>query len=221
MTRELLALTAADGAGVDGAFYLRSGAPPSTALVLMHPTVSFLHHYALIPLARRGYGALGLNSRFAGNEAQLLMEQVVLDLAAGVAELRERGFEHVVLVGNSGGGALAAFYQAQAEKPVPGLPRADALIILNAHRGRPQVLTAWLDPSVTDESDPLSVDTALDMFERRNGPHHTGRTSWSDTGPHRKRATSGLPPGHGSASRAPATRPSSCTGPPPISAFST
>jgi len=170
VTRELLALTAEDGAGVDGAFYLRSGAPPSTALVLMHPTVSFLHHYALIPLARRGYGALGLNSRFAGNEAQLLMEQVVLDLAAGVAELRERGFEHVVLVGNSGGGALAAFYQAQAEKPVPGLPRADALIILNAHRGRPQVLTAWLDPSVTDESDPLSVDPALDMFERRNGP---------------------------------------------------
>ena len=170
MTRELLALTAEDGAGVDGAFYLRSGAPPSTALVLMHPTVSFLQHYALIPLAGRGYGALGLNSRFAGNEAQLLMEQVVLDLAAGVAELREQGFEHVVLVGNSGGGALAAFYQAQAEKPVPGLPRADALIILNAHRGRPQVLTAWLDPSVTDESDPLSVDPALDMFERRNGP---------------------------------------------------
>lgn len=170
VTRELLPLTAEDGAGVDAALYLRSGARPATALVFMHPTVSFLHHYALIPLAGRGYAALGLNSRFAGNEAQLLMDNVVLDLAAGVAELRERGFERVVLVGNSGGGALAAFYQAQAEESVPGRPAADALIVLNAHRGRPQVLTAWLDPSVTDESDPLSVNPALDMFDQRNGP---------------------------------------------------
>ena len=168
MTRELLALTAADGAGVDGALYVRSGARAATALIFMHPTVSFLHHYALIPLAERGYAALGLNSRFAGNETQLLIDKVVLDLAAGVAELREQGFEHVVLVGNSGGGALAAFYQAHAEEP--DRPLADALIILNAHRGRPQVLTAWLDPSVTDESDPLSVNPSLDMFDRRNGP---------------------------------------------------
>ena len=170
MTRELLALTAEDGAGVDGALYLRSGARPATALVFMHPTVSFLHHYALIPLAGRGYAALGLNSRFVGNDAQLLMEQVVLDLAAGVAELRERGFKRVVLVGNSGGGALAAYYQAQAEEPLPERPPADALIVLNAHRGRPQVLTAWLDPSVTDESDPLSVSPSLDMFDPGNGP---------------------------------------------------
>src|SRR5262249_54570341 len=146
------------------------GARPATALVFMHPTVSFLHHYALIPLAGRGYAALGLNSRFAGNEAQLLMEQVVLDLAAGVAELRERGFERVVLVGNSGGGALAASDRARAEGPARGLPPADALIVLNAHRGRPQVLTAWLDPSVTDEFDPFSVNPFLDMFDRRNGP---------------------------------------------------
>ncbi|HKA11429.1 MAG TPA: alpha/beta hydrolase [Candidatus Dormibacteraeota bacterium] len=153
---------------MDGALYVRSGPRPATALVIMHPTVSFLHHYALIPLAERGYAALGLNSRFAGNEAQLLIDKVVLDLAAGVAELRERGFEHVVLVGNSGGGALAAFYQAHAEEPAR--PLADAVIILNAHRGRPQVLTAWLDPSVTDEWDPLSANPSLDMFDQSNGP---------------------------------------------------
>jgi pimeloyl-ACP methyl ester carboxylesterase len=189
VTRELLPLTAEDGAGLDGVLYRRAGPPPRVALVLMHPTVSFLHHYAAIPLAARGFAVLALNSRFAGSEATLVMEQVAIDLAAGVGHLRERGFERVVLVGNSGGGALAAFYQAQAERPTvqatPGgrppdltrarLPRADALVVLNAHRGRPQVLTAWLDPAVTDEGDPLATDADLDLFAPgRTPPYDPG-----------------------------------------------
>jgi pimeloyl-ACP methyl ester carboxylesterase len=32
------------------------------------------------------------------------------------------------------------------------------------------VLTAWLDPSVTDESDPVAADPALDPFNTANGP---------------------------------------------------
>lgn len=176
--RELVPLTAQDGAAIDGALYVPSGGSPRTALVLLHPTVSFLEHYALAPLAELGFAALGLNSRFAGNEGAVLLEQCVLDLAAGVACLRERGYERVVLVGNSGGGALSSLYQAQAEHPTvtstPGglpvdltraeLPRADALIVLNAHRGRAQVLTEWMDPAVVAEDDLLATDPDLDLF---------------------------------------------------------
>jgi pimeloyl-ACP methyl ester carboxylesterase len=128
-------------------------------LVFMHPTVSFMHHYALAPLAVRGFAALGADSRYAGNEAPLLMDRVAADLSAAIAWLRER-CRKVVLVGNSGGGALAAYHQANEAM-------ADALILLNAHRGRAQVLTAWLDPAVVDEADPLSRDPDLDLFERR------------------------------------------------------
>ncbi len=46
----------------------------------------------------------------------------------------------------------------------------DLFIALAAHSGRPEVLTAWLDPSVTDESDPVSADPALDPFNPDNGP---------------------------------------------------
>ena len=155
-------LTAEDGAACQGVVYSREDVPPEVALVLMHPTMSFLHHYALAPLAERGYAAFGADSRYAGHEAPLLMDRVAADLSAAIAWLRER-FPKVVLVGNSGGGALAAYLQARHAA-------ADALVLLNAHRGRAQVLTAWLDPAVTDERDPLSVDPGLDPFDPRHGP---------------------------------------------------
>ena len=44
------------------------------------------------------------------------MERAIQDLGAGVKFLRDAGYEKVVLIGNSGGAALASFYQAQAEQ---------------------------------------------------------------------------------------------------------
>jgi pimeloyl-ACP methyl ester carboxylesterase len=78
--------------------------------------------------------------------------------------LRANGADRVVLLGNSGGASLMAAYHATGSSP------GDAFVSLNAHPGRPEVFTSWLDPSVTDESDPRCVDASLDMYDARNGP---------------------------------------------------
>jgi pimeloyl-ACP methyl ester carboxylesterase len=157
----------------------RRGRRPIGAIV-MHPTSNFLGHYLIGPLADRGITCLGLNSRFAGNDTVLVMERVLQDLGAGVKFVREAlGCERVVLVGNSGGAALAAYYQAEAEQLsaetlacgdrsglVAGdLPAVDGLALCAAHEGRAHLLLRWIDPAVVDEHDVLSVDRSLDMYD--------------------------------------------------------
>ncbi|HEY5091093.1 MAG TPA: alpha/beta hydrolase [Polyangia bacterium] len=160
--------------------------PPDARLaaLLMHPMGNFQAHYLLAPLAARGIAALGLNSRYLGNESAIIMERVIQDLGAGVRWLRDQGFERVILIGNSGGGALSCFYQAQAERltiertpaddPVDlraeDLPAAGGLVIAAAHLGRSRLMDTWNDPSVIDEADPLGTDPTLDMYDAANGP---------------------------------------------------
>ena len=168
-----------------GVYHRRAGgAPPTTAFIATHYNVDFAEHYLAAFLATRGYGFLGWNTRYRGNEAYFLLEHALIDIGVGVRWLREQGgVERVVLIGNSGGGSLMGAYQSQASTPnitpardtelppdVLELSPADLYVSLNAHPGRPEVLTAWLDPSVVDELDPLSVDAELDMFDLRHGP---------------------------------------------------
>ena len=160
------------------------GCGKNVAFVVIHPSSNFHGHYLVGPLERRRCALLALNTRYAGNDTTLLMERCIQDLGAGVAFLREQGYKRVVLIGNSGGGSLAAFYQSQAERLTlqdtpdgraidlapSDLPRADGLAMCAAHPGRAQVLTDWLDPSVIDESDMTARDPALDMYNPKNGP---------------------------------------------------
>jgi hypothetical protein len=44
------------------------GTTPTTAVVWCHPTANFLGHYSLAPLAERGVGAIGLTTRYVGND---------------------------------------------------------------------------------------------------------------------------------------------------------
>jgi len=160
--------------------------PPQTriAAVVMHPTSNFMGHYLLGPLAARGIAALGLNSRYLGNDTVLILERAIQDLGAGVKWLRQQGYDRILLIGNSGGGALVSFYQAQAEKltisntpagdPIDlepdDLPPAQGIVLSAAHLGRSRLMETWIDPSLIDEGDPLSSDPGLDIFNPRNGP---------------------------------------------------
>jgi hypothetical protein len=157
------------------------------AAIVSHPTSNFMGHYLLEPLAKRGIAALGLNTRYAGNDESLIFERAIQDLGAGVRWLRSQGFERVVLIGNSGGGAFVSFYQAQAESldidrtpagdPVrltpQDLPPCHGIVLSAAHLGRSRLMQCWIDPAVIDESDPLSSDPVLDMFNPANGPPYS------------------------------------------------
>jgi len=189
--REWVALTSATSARAghgphpcQGLYHRPAGSRPKVACIATHYNVDFSEHYLAEPLAERGIGFLGWNSRYRGNEAFFLLEHALIDIGAGVRWLRdEAGAEVVVIVGNSGGGSLMGAYQSQATDPsieatmglaLPDaaldLAAADLYVSVNAHPGRPEVLTAWMDPAVTDETDPLSGDPSLDMFDPKHGP---------------------------------------------------
>jgi pimeloyl-ACP methyl ester carboxylesterase len=177
-------LEAADGGLTSG--ILHTQGREKTVVCFMHPKADMSRHYAIPALLEAGYAAFGQNSRWLNNDELCVHENLLLDVAAGVHFLHARGFRHVVVCGNSGGGSLYAFYQAQAATPPPGrlthtpagdaldlngfeLPPVDGYINLAAHRGEGKILLQMIDPSVIDESDPLSCDPNLDPFNPDNG----------------------------------------------------
>ncbi|MFG1926033.1 alpha/beta hydrolase [Cryptosporangium sp. NPDC048952] len=177
-------LTTVDGAQVTGVLRVPSGA--RTVVTLMHPRQDVTNH-ALVPyLLATGHAVWTQGSRSPNNDLNLLHEQAILDFAAGHAYLRERGFDHVVVLGHSGGATLAAFYCQQAAlapgarlatapsgRPVAlndaTMPLPDGAVYLAPHPGQGALLQRVIDPSVTDENDPLSVDPSLDPFAVANG----------------------------------------------------
>lgn len=196
ITRQFVATESATGrvnpAGYhpcQGLYHYSEGSTPEVAFIATHYNVDFSEHYLAPYLAERGFGFLGWNTRYRGAESWFLLEHALIDIGAGVRWLREEaGVRTVVILGNSGGGSLMAAYQSQATDPnieaarglslpaaVLDLPPANFYVSLQAHLGRPEVLTAWMDPSVTDENDPLSVDPALDMYNAANGPPYPAK----------------------------------------------
>lgn len=160
-----------------------------TVVLIVHPASNFMGHYLLRPLSEAGIPAVGLATRYLGNDQMLLMENCVLDVGAAIRHLREElGYRRVILIGNSGGGGLAALYQSQAERPTltatpagdppdlttANLTPADELVMLMAHPGRCVVYTESLDAAIVDEVDPFDRDEELDIFAARNGPPYSG-----------------------------------------------
>ncbi len=158
---------------------LRGERASRTVFVFMHPTSTLQLLPMPMALADRGFHVLCAASRYAKNDAALIMEKVALDLGAWIRHARETlGYDKVVLVGWSGGGSLSLFYQAQAEAPTithtpagdavdlvgAGLSPADGVVFIAAHLSRAETLTEWLDPSVLDETDPDRRDPEFDIY---------------------------------------------------------
>lgn len=177
-------LTTSDGATVTGLLRVPAGA--RTVVTLMHPRQDVTHHASVPYLLRDGYAVWTQGSRSPNNDLNLLHEQAIVDFAAGHVRLRELGFDQVVCLGHSGGATLAAFYCQQAGlpaaerlattpagRPVPlsgtEMPLPDGCVFMAPHPGQGALLLRVIDPSVVDDSDPLSVDPELDPFAAANG----------------------------------------------------
>lgn len=160
------------------------GVESDTLLVFMHPASTL----QLLPVPRdcaaAGAHVLCAGSRYARNDTAGILEKVLLDLGAYIRHAKSVwGYAKIVLVGWSGGGSLAMFYQSQAERPdithtpagdpvdliAARLPPADAVIFQAAHISRARLLLDIIDPSVLAEGDPDQRDVTLDIYDP-NGP---------------------------------------------------
>lgn len=184
--REVAYLEASDTAPSFGILYRPPGRQPRTAVYLMHPRAEFTRHYVVPGLTARGYAVFGHNSRYLNNDTDMVHERLLFDIAAGMRFLKERGFERIILLGNSGGGSLLAFYQSQAERTPAGrltatpsgelinlrdeiMPAGDLYIAVAAHLGEGRFMLNVLDPAVIDETDATLSDHEWDMYDQRNG----------------------------------------------------
>lgn len=183
-TITLHTLVAHDGEITRGTLYTRGTA--KSAVCLMHPRQDMQRHPLIPQLLDAGHAVWAQASRVVGNDLTLVHESLLLDVAAGMELLREEGFEHVTLVGVSGGAGLYSFYAEQSladasariERTPAGaptglaeapMPAPDALTLIAPHPGQGRLLLACIDASVADESDPFSTVPELDPYDPANG----------------------------------------------------
>ena len=187
---------------VKAALYVPDQGPaPHIAVLIIHRTANVLATAATRELSSRGFMVLAVNPRSDNNEAAVNFEANALDIKSGIDFLRKQpGVTKVLLWGHSGGGPATSFYQAVAENGVTycrgankltecddslaGLPRADGLILVDAHPGISVNLLRSLNPAVLDEHDPKKLDPALDPFNPANG-YRDGAPQYSEEFKHR------------------------------------
>lgn len=176
-------LRTADGAAVNG--FLYTAGASNVVACIMHPREFLATHYLVPELLAAGYAVFTQTSRAVGSDLRLEHEITLLDVAAGLSFLKEC-FGAIVLIGNSGGASLYGFYNQQSLlapharlERTPGgratglgaleMPRADGIVLVSPHPGQGVVLLNCIDPSVTQEDDPLGIDPELDFLDPANG----------------------------------------------------
>ena len=148
-------LQTADDAAVNGFLYARQNA--DTVFCIMHPREFLATHYLVPDLVSAGHAVFTQTSRSVGNDMRLEHEVALLDVAAGLNFLKDAGFKRIILIGNSGGASLYAFYNQQSlldgarrlEKTPGGrptglaevsMPVADGIVFVSPHPGQGQIL---------------------------------------------------------------------------------
>ena len=177
-------LATADGQRTLGFLFTRGG--EKTVVCMMHPREMIVTNYLVPDVLDAGCACWVQGPRSVGNDLRLEHEIALFDVAAGMAHLRGLGFEKIVLQGTSGGAGLYVFYNQQAlaapenriAKTPGGRPTGladlamvppDGLVFVSPHPGQGMLLMAGVDPSVTDEGNPLVGDATLDPFDPKNG----------------------------------------------------
>ena len=164
VTRNVV-LRTADTAAVTGSLYWHG--KPDTVVCVMHPREFMACHYLIPDIVESGCAAWSQGSRSVGNDLRLEHEVALFDVAAGLNFLRAQGFKKIVLLGNSGGASLYAFYVQQSALEsqrrlarTPGgrptrldsleMPQIDGFVFVAPHPGQGLLLMGCIDPSLTD-----------------------------------------------------------------------
>ena len=173
-----------DGATCQGTLAYCGG--ERVAAMAMHPREYLPNNYLVPEHLKGGIAIWNQAPRSIGNDLRLEHETALLDVAAGIRYLRERGYEHVLLTGMSGGASLFSFYLQQANLPADqrvtktpagkptklqqtDLPLPDGVIFISPHPGQGILLMHSMDASVVDENDPFATDESLNPFNPDNG----------------------------------------------------
>ena len=158
--------------------------PSRIAVIQVHPWSNSFGSFAGPVLSKRGFAVLLLNTRAVnkeGGEPDELLEPLLLDVAAGVEEMKSRSYSTVLLAGISAGGPLISLYENVAENgnqafrgdrklfPFEGffgkdqkpltLPRVDGLVLLNP-----------IDGTATSFLNPLILLLRMSRVSRETGP---------------------------------------------------
>lgn len=153
----------------------------SIAVLVIHSDSDYLTFSAGIEFAERGYTVLCANTE----ESRPLFIKLEV-VKGGMEYLHSLDYvEKIVLFGHSGGATLMTAYQNVAEsggdsfrgdnmvlklgERVPPLPKADGVMLVDPTWGNGAAALFSLDPAVTREGDPRSIDPELDMFNPANG----------------------------------------------------
>ena len=120
---EFVGTEAADGTPLHGAFYVsESERPHDLALLAYHGSGANFYSgppgFLAPALPSHGYAALSMNLRDHGRfHERSLFEPYELDIAAGVAYLRRRGFQRIAIFGHSLSVTQVVYYLARQPDP--------------------------------------------------------------------------------------------------------